>query len=444
MDTEIKLTESQNNALNKIRKWFSNHERINNPDKQIFKLYGSAGTGKSFLINYIVNLILEPEISTENIAFVTPTGKAASVLMQRFPYENISTIHKLIYHVEIVKVPVAYDDDGKVIKTIEEVKYHRKSDLDNIKLIVIDEFSMVDSEILEDIKRYNLPIIALGDPYQLPPINGQKINANECDAILTEIVRQHNDNQIIKIANDIKNGEKLKYGNFNNQVVVLSKRTLSESEYINILLSSDQIICGLNRTRDKINKLIRKYKNFKTEYPEEGDKLICKLNNYSISFDKYTLANGIIGTCTYYKQLNNHLCKLDFKPDFVNEDIENIISDNGIFENNEYYYPLRQSIYELGLNNYEPKKNLTKEMKKQNPKKYKEESVQELLNKLSAISILSLNRFEYAYAISCHASQGSEFNNVVVIDESFAFKESQKERLYTAITRAKEKVIIIH
>ena len=46
MDTEIKLTESQNNALNKIRKWFSNHERINNPDKQIFKLYGSAGTGR--------------------------------------------------------------------------------------------------------------------------------------------------------------------------------------------------------------------------------------------------------------------------------------------------------------------------------------------------------------------------------------------------------------
>jgi exodeoxyribonuclease-5 len=54
-----------------------------------------------------------------------------------------------------------------------------------------------------------------------------------------------------------------------------------------------------------------------------------------------------------------------------------------------------------------------------------------------------IDRFEFAYAITCHKSQGSEFDFVVVFDESWAFQEEQNKWLYTAITRAKEKLLII-
>lgn len=431
-----KLTESQQSALEKIRKRFEDPNR-----KQLFKLYGSAGTGKSFLINVIVTDVLAEQLDISEIAFCAPTGKAASVILQRFAYDNVSTIHRLIYHIDVVKKPVEYDENGMPIKFREEIRFFKKSELEDIKLIVVDEFSMVSPELLSDLMSYKLPIIALGDPYQLPPVNGQHINANDCDAILTEIVRQHEDNQIIRIANDIKNGGILQYGNYNDQVIVLDKRQLSNKEYFDLLLGADQIICGLNRTKDRINSEIRKVKGMRSILPQIGDKLICKLNNYGIEFDKYTLTNGIIGTCTDYMKLNNGVSMLSFEPDFYILPIENLICDNGIFEHNEYYYPLRQQVYNMGFCEYVPKRSFTRAEKK-NPN-YKKLAKEEYRNKLNALSIETLNRFEYAYAISCHASQGSEFDTVVVIDESFAFPDSKKERLYTALTRAKEKVIVI-
>lgn len=56
---------------------------------------------------------------------------------------------------------------------------------------------------------------------------------------------------------------------------------------------------------------------------------------------------------------------------------------------------------------------------------------------------MQVNRFEYAYAITAHKSQGSEWNNVVVFDDSNVFGKDGKNWLYTAITRAKKKLVII-
>lgn len=66
-----------------------------------------------------------------------------------------------------------------------------------------------------------------------------------------------------------------------------------------------------------------------------------------------------------------------------------------------------------------------------------------LLHKFRVVSEEPICRFEFAYAITCHKAQGSEFDFVIVFDESWAFSEEKNRWLYTAITRAKEKLLII-
>ena len=104
---------------------------------------------------------------------------------------------------------------------------------------------------------------------------------------------------------------------------------------------------------------------------------------------------------------------IQFKPDFLDEYCpEALPLDLGIFIDGEYRYR-RDDYFEKFDENGE------------------------------VTGAFTLNRFEYGYCISCHKSQGSEFNNVVVFDESYCFKEDRNRWLYTAITRAKKNLIIV-
>ena len=68
---------------------------------------------------------------------------------------------------------------------------------------------------------------------------------------------------------------------------------------------------------------------------------------------------------------------------------------------------------------------------------------QEFLNRRRALGTFPINQFQYGYAISCHKSQGSQWDSVVVIDESKTFGKEANRWLYVAITRASKKLIII-
>ena len=86
------------------------------------------------------------------------------------------------------------------------------------------------------------------------------------------------------------------YGNYNNQVIILDRKKLSEIDIKNLMLSVDQVLCGKNSTRITLNKLYRSALQKKSLVPDDKEKLICNLNNYEITFDdKYTLTNGIQG-----------------------------------------------------------------------------------------------------------------------------------------------------
>ncbi len=399
------LTADQLEAEKLIEDWFLHST------KQIFVLAGYAGTGKTTILKHVVceKLNLTPD---DSAAFVTPTGKAATVLIRSgIP---AATLHKLIY--QSITEEKKIELNGKII-TVEKLSFKRRDSIDkSIKLIVLDEASMVSDEVLYDLTEFGVKLLLCGDNAQLPPVEGLNGFLTEPDYTLKTIVRQQLGNPIIKLSEMAREGKFIPYGNYGGSCVVMSKRILTGEKRKRALLHADQIICGTNKTRVQINDEVRKMKVL-GQFPENGDKLICTLNNWETFIDsemRFNLVNGIIGTVKQpFYDFEKSIGFIQFKPEFL-EDFcpEALPIDLGIFESGYYRYK-RGDYFEKT-----------------------DESGQ-------AVSAFTLNRFEYGYCISCHKAQGSEFDNVIIFDESYAFKEDKNRWLYTAITRAKKKLIIL-
>lgn len=399
------MTDDQLAADNLIEEWFYRSER------QIFVLAGYAGTGKTTLLRHTVcqKLHLVPEVSA---AFVTPTGKAATVLIRSGI--AATTLHKLIYQSIVDEQEIELN--GKKIK-VEKLSFKRRDAIDKaIKLIVLDEASMVSDSVLMDLAQFGVKILLCGDVAQLPPVEGFNNYLSAPDYTLKTIVRQQLDNPIIALSERVREGKYVPFGKYGDSVAVVSRRLFTGERRKNYLLRADQIICGTNRTRAQINEEVRAYHG-RGVLPEQGDKLICTQNNWGQYIDeemKFNLVNGQIGTCydPFYDG-EKGIGFMQFAPDFLDELCpEALPFDAGVFTDGAYRYK-RGDYFE----------------------KFDEDG--------EVAGAFTLNRFEYGYCISCHKAQGSEFDNVVVFDESYAFKEDKNRWLYTAVTRAKKKLIIV-
>ena len=88
-----------------------------------------------------------------------------------------------------------------------------QSDAAHARLIVLDEVSMVGEEMARDLMSFGKPILVLGDPGQLPPINGEGAFTNDApDVMLTEIHRQAGESAIIRLATMARQGEPIGFG----------------------------------------------------------------------------------------------------------------------------------------------------------------------------------------------------------------------------------------
>ena len=142
------LTSKQEMAVKLGASWYSNRT------KPVFTIAGYAGTGKTYTVSRLVEA---PNISRHQIKFVTLTGKASLVLTKHG--NPACTIHKLIYDPETIIDPKT----GK-----KKVIFNLKEELDeDIRLIIIDEMSMVNRDIMKDLLSFKVPIVCLGDPGQL-------------------------------------------------------------------------------------------------------------------------------------------------------------------------------------------------------------------------------------------------------------------------------------
>ena len=412
------LTPDQEKAKDLIAEWFFH------TDDLTFVLAGYAGTGKTFLINHVVKEVLGLEAGKE-AAFVSPTGKAATVLAQNGTVAG--TVHGLIYIRNEDDFDV--DENGEIINRDKLSFYKRESIDGNIRLIVVDEASMIAEDMLRDLLSFGVKCLFCGDRAQLPPVGGSCKLLDRPNCELTQIVRQAQDNPIIQIASLARQGKIIPYGHYGDKVSVISRRSLSPADRKRLFLKADQVICGRNKTRTDLNQEIRGYLGIDENrlLPVDGEKVICTLNDWEKPLDdeeKFHLVNGIIGRMTDVKEGLDFLATASFTANGIGNTVE-VPFDTGIFEQSAYvhFYGDRAVYLKNGTvaheNNYA------------------------VLRKIKSVSDEPICRFEFAYAITCHKAQGSEFDFVVVFDESWLFGEERHRWLYTAITRAKDRLLII-
>ncbi|PWV99128.1 exodeoxyribonuclease-5 [Hoeflea marina] len=350
----------------------------------VFRLFGYAGTGKTTLARHFADNV-EGEV-----LFAAFTGKAAQVLRAKGA-RNARTIHSLIYRPR-GEEEVSNEETGKT-SMAPMFSINRQSPLAQAKLIVIDECSMVDEALGRDLMSFGTPILVLGDPGQLPPISGGGyFTEHEPDYLLTEIHRQARDNPIIDLAMHVREGREIMHGDYGTAQVIGKSEVTQE-----LVLEADQVLVGTNRTRRRYNQRLRELKGFDQNYPQAGDKLVCLRNDPS----KGLLNGSLWQVMTSSKETVKPGINLLIRPE--EDDIER----------GSAKIKLLKSVFDA------PDADVPWTTKKR------------------------YDDFDYGYALTVHKAQGSQWNNVVLFDESYAFRETRERWLYTAITRAAERLTIV-
>lgn len=389
----------QQAALQSVRSWLSQPE-----NRPVFRLFGYAGTGKTTLAIEIAKM------AGGQVCFAAFTGKA-SLVMSRKGCNPSSTIHKLIYKPE--EDPVTGD-------FIFKRRPKGESALGGAALCIIDECSMVNEQIGQDLLSYNVPILVLGDPAQLPPVDGAGYFTENCtpDVMLTEIHRQAEGNPIIRLATLARTEKSIAdFGSIKGETgaatVIGAPRGEAEGrKWDEYLLKADQIICGTNATRKALNARMRRLVSEQgklsldqtTEHiPVIGDRVICLRNRHD---------RGI---------MNGSLWKIIKLSDRT-------INARKKGDTNVSYMTL-DSLDEHGLR-----------VHANTPHRFF--SIDTAKQKLERDE-RHLDEFDFGYAITCHKAQGSQWDRVVVYDQSGVFREDASKWLYTAVTRAADKLIVV-
>ena len=367
----------QDKALTETASW------LKRGDRQVFRLFGYAGTGKTTLARHLAEGI------DGDVCFGAFTGKAAHVLRQK-GCADAGTIHSLIYRPRAAKEEEDTDDDEDDAGPQFAIK--RDSVAATAKLIVIDECSMVDEELGRDLLSFGTPVLVLGDPAQLPPVKGGGyFTEAEPDVMLTEVHRQAQDNPIVRMSMDIREGGKLDYGDYGESRVI-HRRDIDKDQ----ILAADQVLVGTNKTRRLYNGRIRELKEFTTPMPAVGDKLVCLRNDKTKG-----LLNGGLWTVKRLRTPQGNTLRFDVIPedDIGAKQVVKVKVLPAMFEDcaEQIPYAIRRKADE----------------------------------------------FDYGYALTVHKAQGSQWDDVVLFDESWAFREHKDRWLYTAVTRAAERITVV-
>ena len=350
---------------------------------QVFRLFGYAGTGKTTLARHLAEGV------DGDVLFAAFTGKAALVLRSRGA-KKASTIHSLIYRPRGEEL-VEDENTGKSSVT-PTFSLNRQSPVADAKLIVVDECSMVDEQLGKDLLSFGTPVLVLGDPGQLPPVSGGGFfTAHEPDVLLEEIHRQARDNPIIDLAQMARDGTPIPKGTYGDSRVI-GRGDVEQAE----VLAADQVLVGTNRTRRRYNQRLRDLKGFQGALPASGDKLVALRNDPT---------KGL---------LNGSLWQVKSAP-VTSKAFMNLLitSEDDGMERQSAKIKVLKAAFE----------NPEDEVPWQLKRRYDD--------------------FDYGYALTVHKSQGSQWPDIYLFDESWAFREHSARWLYTAITRASQSLTIV-
>jgi len=398
----------QEKALSSVAEWYRNGT------EQVFRLFGYAGTGKTTLARHLA------ENTGGRVAFAAYTGKAASVLVSKGC--PATTIHSLIYipysksknrlrnlEVELEDLERLGDKTDRELRRIKALKNQIREEKDEVNkpgfvlnidsevydldLLIIDECSMVGADMGQDLLSFGTRILVLGDPAQLPPVaSGGFFTDQKPDYMLTSIHRQAENDPIIHLATLVREGRQLHVGDYGLSRV-MKQGTLDPG----FVMAQDQLLCGRNATRHSVNQRCRELLGYDpNEVVVEGEKVVCLRNNRDLG-----ILNGTIWTVNQAAR-NEEL-------------VDMLIQEHGV-----------ENGYELHVSAWV-------EIFGKNPKDAE----------IDWWTKKDHQEFDYAYALTCHKAQGSQWDKVLIFDESSAFRDDAQRWLYTAITRASKSVTIV-
>lgn len=391
----MELTIKQNIGLKEILTRYKNGEKYT-------VISGYAGTGKSTLVKFAIAAL---GVSPEKVAYATYTGKAAEVLRKK-GNAGACTLHKLLY-------------DHKPLPNGGFLRLPKTS-LD-VSIVVVDEVSMVPQSMINLLHRHPVYVIYLGDPFQLPQIDKTDSNnlLDHPHVFLDEIMRQAAESEIIQLTMKIRGGDKIPLMK-GNEVIVMPQKELTTG----CLNWADQIIVATNATRQNINTQVRSALGYEGT-PKSGERMIC-LRNYwdDLNEDGDPLVNGTTGIIQNPFETFRRIpaeCRMnrrelpiiqgEFYADGSIAPFESVEMDKNMIMLGEPCVD-KKTAYHLG--------------------RYKQK-----------YGNLIPREFAFAYAVTCHKSQGSEWNKVLVIEETFPFDRTEHARwLYTAATRASERLVL--
>jgi len=348
---------------------------------------GYAGTGKTFLIGGLRHM-LKKEGNTR-VAFVTYTGKASTVLLAKLNDHNavhyedfVGTIHSLIY-----KPKFRYDS---ITRQRIIIGWGRVHDIE-YDLIIVDEASMVGKEIWDDLSSFNIPIVAIGDHGQLPPVGDTFSLMNKPDRTLTKIHRQAAGSAIIQLSANIR-----KYGYipmntvFSKDVFKICWHEKKCEELWNKIDFDENTIAltGFNKSRVSVNNMIRKKLNFTLRTPYPGERIICLRNN------RYTgMMNGQISTLLWNVPFDPTFTRYTLEVSYVDEPVE-CLGHNLCYGKVSY-----DGMYDIKQKDYK--------------------------KTLAQTGFDMMDFFDYGYCTSVHKSQGSEWDRVVLFEQRSSYWDDE-------------------
>jgi exodeoxyribonuclease-5 len=420
----IKFSEQQEHAFRLIKRWYQTD------NKRPFVLNGYAGTGKTTIAKHIGAVL---GFAQEKVIYVAFTGKAALQLRKKGCL-NATTVHRLLYkpsmkseeklrelaekleHAREVD-PSLQSREGRAVevaykaelKRVESLSFEKEPDEERIKtskIIVVDESSMINAIIARDLQDTGLPVIYCGDPFQLPPVSGRSpVSEMSVDIMLTDVHRQALESPVLRFATDLRQHGLIKLTprievNGPGERMQIISRDDANYELYN---GHDQILCAGNKTRQSLNKKIQTKKLQAGEVIDipgiglgTNDRIIFLNNDHEMD-----IFNGSIGVVERIDSLDPAEWNVDFPSKYWKISGK---TDDAEFED---YKVNNEAITS------------------------REKSVR---SKSQAIDL--------AYAITCHKSQGSEWDTVLVHFEPL--RDTNMARwLYTSATRARQVCTIV-
>ena len=454
---------------------------VQNPCGKIFILRGYAGTGKTTLIGGFIKKLNE-EAENTNCPFqvLASTGRAAKILSDKTDAE-VKTIHSLVYKYTDLSddVDKYLEETGNTSEQVTDAKgqfllvFEPQTYLGERKMLYIaDEASMVsdkknpstsnavfgEGDLLGDLFRYDKKgkYIFVGDPCQLPPVNQKESPALEPDYLrnrykmnvevytLTEILRQKEDNDILQCAfnlrklwnickskiNDKQGFTPLPLKGFKNIKVHYSEIDLV-TRYVELVKQKGYdyttLICNSNKECNALSTFVRESIHGKREHIIVEDLLLVTQNNYSVD-----LVNGDI---VVVKWIGEREYRAGMR--FVNVEVEELSSKKN------YRLLLLEDLLMNGQANLNEQqhKNMIIDFAQRMWKRKIKSKTKQFNEMMMEDPYLNALRATYGYALTCHKSQGGEWNEVFLYLERSLYARRGTEFYqwaYTAVTRAKD------